>query len=79
MLPQAQVLERVASARRGPVLLIGHNRGWEEAASDFAGDVIRLKPGEAALLEAHGESWEQVFTDSLHVWNLHSIIRRTSY
>lgn len=76
MLPQTQVLERVAPTTN-TVLLIGHNRGWEEAASDFAGDAIQLKPGEAALLEAHGESWEQVFTDSQAVWNVHSIIRRS--
>lgn len=39
---------------------MGHNRGWEEAASMFAGASIELKTCNAALLEATGKSWEEV-------------------
>ncbi|KAE8656495.1 Detected protein of unknown function [Hibiscus syriacus] len=39
---------------------MGHNRGWEEAASMFAGASIELKPCNDALLEAPGKSWEEV-------------------
>ena len=39
---------------------MGHNRGWEEAASMFSGISIELKTCNAALLEATGKSWEEV-------------------
>lgn len=34
------------------VLCIGHNKGWEEAASDFSGKEVKLHPGSFALLES---------------------------
>jgi len=51
---------------------MGHNRGWEEAASMFSGAPIELKTCNAALLEATGKSWNEVCfpicscKDSLH-------------
>ncbi|XP_020598657.1 uncharacterized protein LOC110038228, partial [Phalaenopsis equestris] len=42
------------------VMCMGHNRGWEEAASMFSGFSIELKTCNAALLEATGESWKEV-------------------
>ncbi|KNA07547.1 hypothetical protein SOVF_170790 [Spinacia oleracea] len=39
---------------------MGHNKGWEEAASMFTGSVIELKTCNAALLEGTGKSWEEV-------------------
>jgi hypothetical protein len=39
---------------------MGHNRGWEEAASDFTGQQLELKTANAALLETTGDSWEDV-------------------
>lgn len=39
---------------------MGHNRGWEEAASMFTGVSVELKTCNAALLEADGRSWEEV-------------------
>ncbi|KAK9267341.1 hypothetical protein L1049_009765 [Liquidambar formosana] len=41
------------------VMCMGHNRGWEEAASMFTGASIELKTCNAALLEATGKSWEE--------------------
>ncbi|KAE8674774.1 hypothetical protein F3Y22_tig00111715pilonHSYRG00013 [Hibiscus syriacus] len=38
---------------------MGHNRGWEEAASMFTGTSVELKTCNAALLEAPGQSWEE--------------------
>ncbi|KAM0942535.1 putative histidine phosphatase superfamily, clade-1 [Dioscorea sansibarensis] len=38
---------------------MGHNRGWEEAASMFSGASVELKTCNAALLEAAGKSWEE--------------------
>ncbi|MBA0836807.1 hypothetical protein Goarm_009002 [Gossypium armourianum] len=43
-----------------PWLCMGHNRGWEEAASMFTGASVELKTCNAALLEAPGKSWEEV-------------------
>ncbi|KAI3495115.1 hypothetical protein L1887_37286 [Cichorium endivia] len=43
------------------VMCMGHNRGWEEAASTLSGASIQLKTCNAALLEAAGKSWEEAF------------------
>ncbi|KAL3820868.1 hypothetical protein ACJIZ3_006773 [Penstemon smallii] len=42
------------------IMCMGHNKGWEEAASMFSGASIELKTCNAALLEATGKSWEEV-------------------
>uniref|UniRef100_A0A7N0UEF3 Uncharacterized protein n=1 Tax=Kalanchoe fedtschenkoi TaxID=63787 RepID=A0A7N0UEF3_KALFE len=42
------------------VMCMGHNRGWEEAASMLSGASVELKTCNAALLEAFGNSWEEV-------------------
>lgn len=39
---------------------MGHNRGWEEAASMLSGATVELKTCNAALLEATGNSWDEV-------------------
>ena len=39
---------------------MGHNRGWEEAASQLCGVAVELKTANAALLEAPGGSWKEV-------------------
>lgn len=44
------------------VMCMGHNRGWEEAASTLSGASIQLKTCNAALLQAAGKSWEEVLT-----------------
>lgn len=49
-------LAAVASTR-----CMGHNRGWEEAASFFSGLPVELKTANAALLETSSSSWEEVF------------------
>lgn len=41
---------------------MGHNRGWEEAASTLSGASIQLKTCNAALLQAVGKSWDEVLT-----------------
>ncbi|KAH0757386.1 hypothetical protein KY290_020879 [Solanum tuberosum] len=43
------------------VMCMGHNRGWEEAASVLSGVTVELKTCNAALLEATGKSWEEVY------------------
>ncbi|KAF8409816.1 hypothetical protein HHK36_005895 [Tetracentron sinense] len=58
------------------IMCMGHNRGWEEAASMFSGASIELKTCNAALLEAAGNSWDEAFAlAGLGGWKLHSIVK----
>ncbi|PIA44761.1 hypothetical protein AQUCO_01700392v1 [Aquilegia coerulea] len=58
------------------VMCMGHNRGWEEAASMFSGSSVELKTCNAALLEATGKSWKETFTlAGLGGWKLHGIVK----
>ncbi|KAF7801297.1 phosphohistidine phosphatase [Senna tora] len=45
------------------IMCMGHNKGWEEAASMFSGASVELKTCNAALLEATGKSWDEVRFD----------------
>ncbi|KNA24942.1 hypothetical protein SOVF_010690 [Spinacia oleracea] len=61
------------------VMCMGHNKGWEEAASMFTGSVIELKTCNAALLEATGKSWEEAFESAgLGGWQLQAIVKPDS-
>ncbi|KAH6764481.1 Phosphoglycerate mutase family protein [Perilla frutescens var. hirtella] len=61
------------------IMCMGHNRGWEEAASMFSGASIELKTCNAALLEATGNSWEEAFSlAGFGGWKLHAIIKPDS-
>ncbi|KAL5201905.1 hypothetical protein ABZP36_036259 [Zizania latifolia] len=58
------------------VMCMGHNKGWEEAASMFSGDSVVLKTCNAALLEAEGKSWVEAFLlAGLGGWKLHGIVK----
>ncbi|XP_019052545.1 PREDICTED: uncharacterized protein LOC104593002 isoform X2 [Nelumbo nucifera] len=58
------------------VMCMGHNRGWEEAASVFSGTSVELKTCNAALLEATGKSWDEAFSVAgLGGWKLHGIVK----
>ncbi|XBI80648.1 hypothetical protein VPH35_089754 [Triticum aestivum] len=58
------------------VMCMGHNKGWEEAASMFSGDSVVLKTCNAALLEAAGKSWVEAFSQAgLGGWKLHGIVK----
>lgn len=61
------------------VMCMGHNKGWEEAASMFSGSVIELKTCNAALLEAAGKSWDEAFASAgLGGWKLEGIVKPDS-
>mmetsp|Transcript_22152 Transcript_22152/g.48617 ORF Transcript_22152/g.48617 Transcript_22152/m.48617 type:complete len:298 (-) Transcript_22152:171-1064(-) len=72
---QAALLERVSESTTC-VMCMGHNKGWEEAASDLSGTTIELKTGEAALLEMLGESWEDAMEERQRHWAVQDIIRQ---
>ncbi|XP_076922832.1 uncharacterized protein At3g52155, chloroplastic-like [Bidens hawaiensis] len=58
------------------VMCMGHNRGWEEAASTFFGVSVELKTCNAALLEAAGKSWEEAFLLAGDGgWKLHQAVK----
>ncbi|KAL5206099.1 hypothetical protein ABZP36_034308 [Zizania latifolia] len=58
------------------VMCMGHNKGWEEAASMFSGDSVVLKTCNAALLEAEGKSWVEAFSlAGLGGWKFHGIVK----
>ncbi|PON78244.1 Histidine phosphatase [Trema orientale] len=61
------------------VMCMGHNRGWEEAASMFTGASVELKTCNAALLETTGKSWTEAFAlAGLGGWKLHGIVKPSS-
>lgn len=57
------------------VMVIGHNKGWEEAASLFCGQAVELQSASAALLsQPPGEdSWEGAFGGG-GTWSLDGIV-----
>ncbi|KAI3466278.1 hypothetical protein Pfo_022941 [Paulownia fortunei] len=58
------------------IMCMGHNKGWEEAASMFSGASVELKTCNAALLEATGKSWEEAFSlAGFGGWKLHGIVK----
>ncbi|MCO5573565.1 hypothetical protein L7F22_027336 [Adiantum nelumboides] len=57
------------------VMCMGHNRGWEEAASIFSGLAVELKTANAALLETFGSSWQEAFESGAGGWTLSSILK----
>jgi phosphohistidine phosphatase SixA len=56
------------------VMCMGHNRGWEEAASLLSGVSVELKTANAALLEAPGSSWQEVSTKEMNIFNSYEIL-----
>ncbi|XP_078438040.1 phosphoglycerate mutase family protein [Wolffia australiana] len=58
------------------VMCMGHNKGWEEAASMLSGASIELKTCNAALLQASGQSWKEAFaTAGFGGWKLSGIVK----
>jgi phosphohistidine phosphatase SixA len=69
----------VAGARQiRTVMCVGHNKGWQEAASDFTGEDVRLRVANAALIECANEdedlTWVQAFdADAPARWHLRGV------
>lgn len=61
------------------IMCMGHNRGWEEAASHLCGVAVELKTANAALLEAPGGSWKEAFEKAgMGGWRLVGIMKPDS-
>ncbi|UUO09061.1 histidine phosphatase family protein [Blastopirellula sp. J2-11] len=54
-------------------LFLGHNPGWEMAASQLAGQSLEMATGMAVLLTVESVTWQSAF--SRGEWKLVSIIR----
>ncbi|PSC74382.1 phosphoglycerate mutase [Micractinium conductrix] len=70
----AEIVASEAAAGHGCCLCLGHNKGWEEAASSFAGQEVRLGNSHAALLEGRGSSWGEALEDGAP-WRLVRLLR----
>ncbi|KAL2622368.1 hypothetical protein R1flu_002573 [Riccia fluitans] len=58
------------------IMCMGHNRGWEEAATLLTGIHVELKTANAALLEATGSSWQEAFENAgAGGWKLFAIVK----
>eukprot|EP00891_Asterochloris_glomerata_P000341 jgi/Astpho2/341/e_gw1.00010.106.1_t len=55
------------------IMCLGHNKGFEEAASSFAGQPVRLGTAHAALLEGVGASWREAFAEGAD-WKLVGVV-----
>jgi phosphohistidine phosphatase SixA len=56
------------------VMCVGHNRGWEEAASEFAAQAVELKTANAAVLEApHASDWPSALAAG-GAWSLRGVL-----
>ena len=63
-----------AAAACDTVMCVGHNRGWEEAASELSGQAVELKTANACVLEApHGADWPAALRDGA-AWALRGVL-----
>lgn len=62
----------VDDARDFCVMCIGHNKGWEEAASSMVKSTVRLQTATAALLQHEG-SWSEVLQGEAQ-WELVDLV-----
>ena len=62
------------SAACDTVMCVGHNRGWEEAASELSGTPVELKTANACVLEARGaDDWAAALADG-GAWSLRGVV-----
>ncbi|KAG2448681.1 hypothetical protein HYH02_006038 [Chlamydomonas schloesseri] len=54
------LLEVCDDAKNRVIMCVGHNKGWEEAASQLAGQAVKLRTASAALLQCYAPSWKDV-------------------
>jgi hypothetical protein len=56
------------------VMCVGHNRGWEEAASSFAGRHVSLQTSCTALLRTEAPTWHAAM-DAEQRWVCVGVVR----
>jgi hypothetical protein len=50
-----------------------HNKGWEEAATSFARQAVRLHTASAALFESAGRTWQEATGPEVE-WRLVTVL-----
>eukprot|EP01026_Neomeris_dumetosa_P080255 TRINITY_DN8858_c0_g2_i4.p3 TRINITY_DN8858_c0_g2~~TRINITY_DN8858_c0_g2_i4.p3 ORF type:complete len:116 (-),score=30.98 TRINITY_DN8858_c0_g2_i4:284-631(-) len=59
------------------VMCVGHNKGWEEAASSFCGQEIKLSTSSVALLESSAKNWQDALKEDSS-WKLIRLLESVS-
>lgn len=54
------ILEHADDQKHSTIMVLGHNKGMEEAASSLSGQEIKLRAASGALLERWGSSWKDL-------------------
>lgn len=70
---QQCIIDAVKSSAATCVMCLGHNKGWEEAATSFTGTEVRLQPASAALMEQGGDTWQDALSDAAS-WRLVEVV-----
>ena len=70
---RVQIEELAKDDLNSTIMCIGHNRGWEEAASAFAHSPVQLQTANAALLQSRAGSWHDAL-ESDEAWELVGLV-----
>lgn len=57
-----QINELAKDDLNSTIMCIGHNRGWEEAATALAQRPVKLQTANAALLQSRAGSWQEALS-----------------
>lgn len=67
------IVETEARSQHACVLCLGHNKGWEEAASSFVNQHVKLGNCSAAVLSGIGQDWNEAFGSEAE-WRLITVL-----
>ena len=56
------------------VMVIGHNPGWEDAASRLCSQDVTMTTANVALVEVHADSWAEAL-DLDACWKMNKVLR----
>eukprot|EP00884_Botryococcus_braunii_P022695 jgi/Botrbrau1/9109/Bobra.0305s0014.1 len=68
-----ELISEAASDAVQTIMALGHNKGWEEAASAMSGTEVRLETSNAALLEVNSQSWDDALSEETR-WQLVDVL-----
>lgn len=69
----AKLLELAKDSANKIIMCVGHNRGWQEAASSYTRTQVQLGTSSAALMEIEAQTWEEALADD-SIWDLVGIV-----
>jgi hypothetical protein len=68
-----QVAELAKEDLNRTIMCVGHNRGWEEAASAFVHAPLHLQTANAALMQTEADTWEEAVREDVQ-WRLVGLV-----